>query len=89
VEEHERMLAMSDINCIKHLRNKKGLSITKIKETLGINWRTAKKYADEDQLPDSKIKQSNGMMYTDKWGYHLKKIKIFNAKTCRTFSARY
>lgn len=68
VEEHERMLAMSDINCIKHLRNKKGLSITKIKETLGINWRTAKKYADEDQLPDSKIKQSNGMMYTDKWG---------------------
>ncbi len=24
------MLAMSDINCIKHLRNNKGLSITKI-----------------------------------------------------------
>ncbi|QVY61286.1 IS21 family transposase [Cytobacillus gottheilii] len=62
------MLAMSDINCIKHLRNKKGLSITKIKETLGINWRTAKKYADENQLPESKIKQPNGMMYTEKWG---------------------
>jgi predicted transcriptional regulator len=62
------MLAMSDINCIKHLRNKKGLSITKIKETLGINWRTAKKYTDEDQLPTSKIKPSKGMMYTEKWG---------------------
>ncbi|WP_413305733.1 hypothetical protein AA0X95_04285 [Bacillus sp. 1P10SD] len=62
------MLAMSDINCIKHLRNKKGRSITKIKETLGINWRTAKKDADEDQLPESKIKQSNEMMYSKKWG---------------------
>ncbi|MDQ1002773.1 putative transcriptional regulator [Neobacillus niacini] len=62
------MLAMSDINCIKHLRNKKGLSITKIKETLGINWRTAKKYADENQLPESNIKQPTGMMYTEKWG---------------------
>ncbi|WP_307195565.1 hypothetical protein [Neobacillus niacini] len=59
---------MSDINCIKHLRNKKGLSITKIKETLGINWRTAKKYADENQLPESNIKQPTGMMYTEKWG---------------------
>jgi len=68
VEDNERMLAMSDINCIKHLRNKKGLSITKIKETLGINWRTAKKYADGDQLPESQIKQSKGMMYTEKWG---------------------
>lgn len=68
VVEVERMLAMSDINCIKHLRNKKGQSITKIKETLGINWRTAKKYADEDQLPKSKIKHSKGMMHTEKWG---------------------
>ncbi len=44
------MLAMSDINCIKHLRNNKGLSISKIEETLGINWRTAKKYADGEQV---------------------------------------
>ena len=68
VEDYERMLAMSDINCIKHLRNKKGLSITQIKEILGVNWRTAKKYADEVQLPKSKIKQSQGMMHTEKWG---------------------
>lgn len=59
---------MSDINCIKFLRNNKGLSISKIQETLGINWRTAKKYADEDQLPKSNLKQKEGMMYTEKWG---------------------
>jgi len=41
------MLTMSDINCIKHLRNEKGLAIDKIASTLNINWRTAKKYADE------------------------------------------
>lgn len=50
------MLAMSDINCIKHLRNTKGLSISKIKKTLQINWRTAKKYADGVHLPSSAIK---------------------------------
>lgn len=47
------MLAMSDINCIKHLRNNKGLSITNIQRTLNINWRTAKKYADREQLPEA------------------------------------
>lgn len=45
----ERMLAMSDINCIKHWRNTKGLSISEIQKTLGINWRTAKNYADDNQ----------------------------------------
>jgi transposase len=62
------MLAMSDINCIKHLRNNKGLSITKIEKTLGINWRTAKKYADQDQLPKEKNNVKKGMMYEEKWG---------------------
>lgn len=62
------MLAMSDINCIKHLRNTKGLSISEIQKTLGINWRTAKKYADEDQLPIEQQKKKTGMMYEEKWG---------------------
>jgi transposase len=62
------MLAMSDINCIKHLRNNKGLSITKIQQTLKINWRTAKKYADEDQIPSTKISPKKGMMYEEEWG---------------------
>lgn len=48
------MLAMSEINCIKTLRNEKGLSISKIAETMNVNWRTAKKYGDGDQLPQEK-----------------------------------
>jgi predicted transcriptional regulator len=62
------MLAMSDINCIKILRNEKGLSVYKIKQTLKINWRIARKYADGDQLPVSKITEKKGMMYEGKWG---------------------
>ena len=62
------MLAMSDINCIKNLRNNKGFSITKIQKTLGINWRTAKKYGDGIQLPETKIQEKKGMMYENEWG---------------------
>ncbi|WP_277587401.1 hypothetical protein [Psychrobacillus antarcticus] len=62
------MLTMSDINCIKHLRNEKGLSIDAIAKALNINWRTAKKYADENELPSSIIKPRKGMMYKEKWG---------------------
>ncbi|WP_228027597.1 hypothetical protein [Bacillus fonticola] len=61
---------MSDINCIKHLRNEKGLSIDKIATTLGINWRTAKKYADEDVLYESIIKPRKGMMYEELRNWH-------------------
>ncbi|MEB2302402.1 hypothetical protein LAV72_22615 [Lysinibacillus xylanilyticus] len=62
------MLAMSEVNCIKTLRNEKGLSITTIANTLAINWRTAKKYSDEDQLPEVKTRRKKGMMYDGKWG---------------------
>lgn len=62
------MLTMSDINCIKHLRNEKGLKIDQIANTLKINWRTAKKYGDESELPTSIIKPKKGMMYEEKWG---------------------
>ena len=37
---------MAEIKYIKHLREKKGQSIQAISDTLGIDWRTAKKYAD-------------------------------------------
>ncbi len=40
------MLAMAEIKYIKHLREKKGESIQAISDTLDIDWRTAKKYAD-------------------------------------------
>ncbi|MBL5783423.1 IS21 family transposase, partial [Bacillus sporothermodurans] len=49
------MLAMSEANCIKLLRNRKSLSINEISKTLGINWRTAKKYADDDQVPKEMV----------------------------------
>lgn len=62
------MLAMSEVNCIKLLRNQKSLSINKISTTLGINWRTAKKYADHEQLPKETPVHKSGMMYQEKWG---------------------
>ncbi|KZM53515.1 hypothetical protein A3Q36_10525 [Geobacillus stearothermophilus] len=42
------MLAMPEINRIRKLREKKGLSIAEISRETGYNWRTVKKYADED-----------------------------------------
>ncbi|QNK89132.1 IS21 family transposase [Sporosarcina sp. resist] len=62
------MLAMPEINCIKLMRNQKSLSINHISKTLGINWRTAKKYADEDDLPVEIERKKSGMMYEQKWG---------------------
>ncbi|WP_050613345.1 IS21 family transposase, partial [Bacillus testis] len=62
------MLAMSEVHCIKLMRNQKGLSISKIAKTMNINWRTAKKYADKDQVPTSKIQSKKGMMYEERWG---------------------
>src|SRR5690625_945505 len=62
------MLTMPEINYIKHLRNEKSFSINQIKNTLGINWRTAKKYEDDEQLPKEKSIQRRGMMYEEKWG---------------------
>lgn len=59
---------MSDVNCIKKLRNEKGLSISEIQRVMKINWRTAKKYADEEQLPQPKLFEKKGMMYEEKWG---------------------
>lgn len=41
------MLKMTQINYIKELREKEGLSISEISRRLKIHWSTAKKYADE------------------------------------------
>jgi len=40
------MLVMAEIRYIKHLREREDKSIQAIADTLGISWRTAKKYAD-------------------------------------------
>ncbi|MFC5628654.1 hypothetical protein ACFPTR_07050 [Aliibacillus thermotolerans] len=62
------MLAMSEVNCIKLLRNQKSKFINSIANTLGINWRTAKKYADEDDIPQETQVKKRGMMYEEDWG---------------------
>lgn len=48
------------------MMNQKSLSINKISKTLGINLRTAKKYADDDQLPTEMQETRSGMMYIEK-----------------------
>lgn len=64
------MLTMTDINTIKNLRNNHDKSIDHIRKELGINWRTAKKYADEDFLPIPKTIKKTGMLYDEdeEWG---------------------
>src|SRR5699024_9221544 len=61
------MLTMPEINSIKCLRNDKSLSINEIANIHKINWRTAKKYADGEQIPKENIKKK-GMMYEEEWG---------------------
>lgn len=58
---------MDRINHIKEIRNEEGLSINQIAKSEGINWRTAKKYADSDILPKERKRTKIGMMYTDGW----------------------
>ncbi len=59
---------MSEVNCIKTLRNEKGLSISAVATAMKVNWRTAKKYGDGEQLPQEKLYIKKGMMYEEKWG---------------------
>jgi predicted transcriptional regulator len=63
-------LTMSEINCIKFLRNHKSYSINKIAKDLNLNWRTAKKYADESFLPKESSSSKRGMMYGTRWGVY-------------------
>ena len=51
----ERMLTMPEIHYIKHLRENDDLSISEIARKLGKNWRTVKKYADEEVYPSDTI----------------------------------
>ncbi|UZD11480.1 hypothetical protein [Virgibacillus natechei] len=62
------MLAMPEVNHIKNLRNNKSLSINEIVKRTGFAWKTVKKYADEDQLPEEKTPFKKGMMHEEKWG---------------------
>lgn len=59
---------MPEINYIKHLRENEDLSISDIAKKLGINWRTAKKYADGEVSIPEITGNKQGMMYTEKYG---------------------
>ncbi|TCK08006.1 UNVERIFIED_ORG: transposase [Anoxybacillus amylolyticus] len=62
------MLAMPEIHHIKHLREKKGLSLSEIVRRTGFNWRTVKKYADGDISVRQKMKRKRGMMEEEGYG---------------------
>lgn len=62
------MLTWDDIKTIKHLRNNRDQSIYQIRKVMNINWRTAKKYADSDQLFITDPTRKNKSMMDDGWG---------------------
>lgn len=65
---HERMLAMPEVNYIKHLRENEDLTISEISRKTGHNWRTIKKYADGEVPLQSLPVSKRGMMYDSEFG---------------------
>ncbi len=59
------MLAMPEINYIKHLRESEDLSINEISRKTGCNWRTVKKYADGESSDNQLHFKKRGMMYEE------------------------
>ncbi|WP_079707632.1 IS21 family transposase [Paraliobacillus ryukyuensis] len=62
------MLAMPEVNYIKHLRENEDLSINEISRKTGCNWRTVKKYADGEVSQESLSSSKKGMMYDEGYG---------------------
>jgi transposase len=65
---HERMLAMPEVNYIKHLRENEDLTINEIAKKTGRNWRTIKKYADGETPVETITFPRRGMMYEEGYG---------------------
>lgn len=66
--EFERMLAMPEVNYIKHLRDNEDLTINEIARKTGKNWRTIKKYADGEVPLETLLLNKRGMMYEEGYG---------------------
>lgn len=62
------MLAMPEVNYIKHLREEEDLSINEIARKTGCNWRTVKKYADGESFQETLKFTKRGMMYEEGFG---------------------
>jgi len=48
------VLGMTQINCIRTLRQQRGLSVAQVAQIMGVSWQTAKKYGDADELPPAR-----------------------------------
>ena len=87
------MLTMAQINYIKQLREDDEKSITDIADTLGISWRTAKKYADGDLKVEDRPKQKRKRPvmgpYTEIVDAWLEEDKLLPKKQRRTVKAIY
>jgi len=87
------MLKMAQIDYIKHLRDEEGKSITDIADTLGISWRTAKKYADgsidTEERPTQKRKRPVMGPYTEVVDAWLQEDRLLPKKQRRTAKAIY
>lgn len=59
---------MPVVDYIKHLREEEDFSINEIAKKTGHNWRTVKKYADEDHFEKKLTFQKKGMMYEEGFG---------------------
>lgn len=62
------MLAMPEVDYIKHLREEEDLSINEIARKTGCNWRTVKKYADGESFEETLKFTRRGMMYEEGFG---------------------
>ncbi len=62
------MLAMPEVNYIKHLRDNEDLTINEIVRKTGNNWRTVKKYADGEVPLEGLHSSKRGMMYEEEYG---------------------
>jgi len=45
---------MTQINCIRVLRQQVGLPVARVAEVMDVSWQTAKKYGDADELPPAR-----------------------------------
>ena len=61
----ERMLKVPQQQYIRFLREIEGANITNIAETMGVDWRTAKKYADKDDWNQPTIRKQHKMPVID------------------------
>lgn len=62
------MLAVAEVNYIKHLRDIEDMSLNEISKKTGCNWRTVKKYADGEVPLESIPSSKKGMMYEGEYG---------------------